>query len=141
MGHDSIAIVDFGGMFAHLFATKVRRLKVLAEIRQPDDPVEAFQGFKGVILVGGPGESQGFDKAIFGLDVPILGCGFGHLEMARFYGGSVGPSPLSWGHSDLKIVADHPLVDGFVGPVWSSQQDVVTSVGPEFAKLAATVCK
>ncbi len=141
MGHDSIAIVDFGGMFAHLIATKVRRLKVLAEIRQPDDPVEAFQGFKGVILAGGPGESQGFNKAIFGLDVPILGCGFGHLEMARFYGGSVGPSTLSWGHSDLKIVADHPLVNGFVGPVWSSQRDVVTSVGPEFAKLAATVCK
>ena len=60
--------------------------------------------------------------------------------MARFYGGSVGPSTLSWGHSDLKIVADHPLVDGFVGPVWSVSK-MVTSVGPEFAKLAATVCK
>ena len=52
--HDRIAVIDFGGQYAHLIATKVRRLHVLAEIRQPDDPIEAFDGYRGVILSGSP---------------------------------------------------------------------------------------
>jgi GMP synthase (glutamine-hydrolysing) len=45
MKHDVIAVIDFGGQYAHLIATKVRRAaKVLAEIRQPEDPVSAFAG-------------------------------------------------------------------------------------------------
>ncbi len=47
MSDAQIAVIDFGGQYAHLIATKVRRQGVLAEIRQPDDPVEAYSGFKG----------------------------------------------------------------------------------------------
>ena len=57
--HDRIAVVDFGGQYAHLIATKVRRQRVLAEIRQPDDPVEAFEGMKGIILSGSPSLASG----------------------------------------------------------------------------------
>jgi len=35
---DRIAVVDVGGQYAHVIATKVRRQRVLAEIRQPEDP-------------------------------------------------------------------------------------------------------
>ena len=55
-----IIVLDFGGQYAPLIATKVRAARVLAEIRQPDDPVEAFEGFKGIILSGSPAlASQG----------------------------------------------------------------------------------
>ena len=54
MQHDAIAVVDFGGQYAHLIATKVRRLGVLAEIRQPEDSIEAFAPFKGIIVSGSP---------------------------------------------------------------------------------------
>jgi dihydrofolate reductase len=37
---------------AHLIATKVRRLQVLAEIRQPEDPIDLFARYKGLILSG-----------------------------------------------------------------------------------------
>jgi len=42
MQHDTIAVIDFGGQYAHLIATKIRRHGVRAEIRQPEDPVEAY---------------------------------------------------------------------------------------------------
>ncbi|HET6268438.1 MAG TPA: glutamine-hydrolyzing GMP synthase, partial [Acidobacteriota bacterium] len=78
MKHDGIAVVDFGGQYAHLIATKVRRLHVYAEILQPEDPVERFAPFKGIILSGSPslsafGEDSEYDKRIYDLPIPILG--------------------------------------------------------------------
>ena len=54
MAHDSIAVIDFGGQYAHLIATKVRRRGVHAEIRQPEDPIDAFHGYRGIIISGSP---------------------------------------------------------------------------------------
>ena len=88
MSHHRIAVVDFGGQYAHLIAAKVRAAQVLAEIRQPDDPITAFEGFQGIILSGSPslsslGEDSAWTKAVLDLDVPILGFCFGHQEIAQ----------------------------------------------------------
>lgn len=146
MQHDAIAVVDFGGQYAHLIATKVRRQRVLAEIRQPEDPIEAFRGYKGIILSGSPslashGEDSDYTKAIYDLDVPILGFCFGHQEIAKHYGGTVVHGGREWGHADMRIVRDHPLFAG-VGAqarVWMSHFDSVTAVGPDFEELGYTM--
>jgi len=140
--HDAIAVVDFGGQYAHLIATKIRRLHVLAEIRQPDDPVEAFAGFKGIIISGSPslssaGEDSAYNKAIYDLDVPILGFCFGHQEIAKHYGATVVEGGKEWGRADLEIVKPHPLFTG-LGPietVFMSHNDTVVSLGPDFEEL------
>ena len=139
MTHDKIAVVDFGGQYAHLIATKVRRLHVLAEIRQPDDPIEAFAGYKGIILSGSPslssfGEDSGYTKAIYDLDLPILGFCFGHQEIAKHYGGQVAHGGREWGYADLHLTREHPLFAGLsmIEPVWMSHYDSVTAVGPDF---------
>ena len=140
--HDKIAVVDFGGQYAHLIATKVRRLRVLAEIRQPEDPIEAFAPYKGIILSGSPsfsafGEDSGYTKAIYDLDIPILGFCFGHQEIAKHYGGTVVHGGREWGHADLHILRDHPLFAGLgtVEQVWMSHFDSVVSVGEGFEEL------
>ena len=145
MSHDKIAVVDFGGQYAHLIATKVRRLKVLAEIRQPEDPVEAFAPYRGIILSGSPslsafGEDSAYDKAIYDLDVPILGFCFGHQEIAKHYGGTVVHGGREWGHADLQLTREHPLFAGLgpVEPVWMSHFDSVTAVGSGFEELGRT---
>jgi GMP synthase (glutamine-hydrolysing) len=145
MPHDAIAVVDFGGQYAHLIATKVRRLRVLAEIRQPEDPTDAFRRYKGIILSGSPslsafGEDSAYNKAIYDLDVPIFGFCFGHQEIAKHYGGTVTHGGREWGPADLHIVADSPVFKG-LGPterVWMSHFDSVTSVGPGFEETGYT---
>ncbi len=144
--HDTIAVVDFGGQYAHLIATKVRRLRVLAEIRQPEDPIEMFSGYKGIILSGSPsfssfGEDSGYTKAIYDLDTPILGFCFGHQEIAKHYGGQVVHGGREWGRASLHIVRDHPLFRGLapVEPVFMSHFDSVVSVGEGFEELGYTM--
>ena len=144
--HDKIAVIDFGGQYAHLIATKVRRSRVLAEIRQPEDPVEAFAGYKGIILSGSPslssfGEDSAYTKAIYDLDIPILGFCFGHQEIAKHYGGAVVNGKQEWGRADLHLTREHPLFAGLdpVQQVWMSHFDSVTAVGPDFEELGYTV--
>ena len=146
MQHDRIAVVDFGGQYAHLIATKVRRHHVLAEIRQPEDPVEAFDGVKGVILSGSPslsshGEDAAWNKAILDLDAPIVGFCFGHQEIAKHYGGEVVHGGREWGRADLHLRRAHPLFEGLgeVEQVWMSHFDSVSSLGPEFEELGWSI--
>lgn len=143
--HDAIGVVDFGGQYAHLIATKVRRHRVLAEICQPDDPIERFSGFKGLILSGSPslssrGEDSGYTRAIYDLDIPILGICFGHQEVAKHYGGVVVHGGREWGRANLHVIRAHPLFEG-LGPVeqvWMSHFDSVVSLGPDFEELGWT---
>ncbi|MBU8870930.1 MAG: glutamine-hydrolyzing GMP synthase [Gemmatimonadales bacterium] len=146
MQHDAIAVIDFGGQYAHLIATKVRRANVLAEIRQPEDPIEAFADYRGIILSGSPslasfGEDSGYNKAIYDLDVPILGFCFGHQEIAKHYGGQVVHGKQEWGHANLHIAREHELFAGLekVEQVWMSHFDSVTGIGPDFEELGYSV--
>jgi len=145
MTHDAIAVIDFGGQYAHLIATKIRRLHVLAEIRQPEDPTEVFRRYKGLILSGSPslsafGEDSAYNKAIYDLDVPIFGFCFGHQEIAKHYGGTVVHGGREWGPADLQVVADSPIFKGLdrTERVWMSHFDSVTSVGPGFEEVGYT---
>lgn len=142
--HDRIAVVDFGGQYAHLIATKVRRQRVLAEIRQPDDPVEAFDGMKGIILSGSPslasGDEGGFNHAILDLPVPILGFCFGHQEIAKRYGGAVQHCRSEYGPARLEVTGETPIFAGLPREqtVWMSHQDTVVSVGGGFAEIGVS---
>jgi GMP synthase (glutamine-hydrolysing) len=146
MEHDRIAVIDFGGQYAHLIASKVRRLGVLGEIRQPEDPNEAFAGYRGIIISGSPslasqGEDSAYNKGIYDLEVPIIGFCFGHQEIAKHYGGEIEYAGREWGKADLHLTREHRLFKGLesVQPVWMSHNDSVVSVGPEFEELGRTV--
>ena len=142
MDHDKIAVIDFGGQYAHLIATKVRRQGVLAEIRQPEDPVEAFSGYRGIIVSGSPslashGEDSDYTKSVYDLDLPMLGLCFGHQEIAKHYGGQVIHGGRQWGRSNFHLTGEHEIFHG-LGPVeqvWMSHYDSVSEVGPEFREL------
>ena len=102
--HDAIAVVDFGGQYAHLIATKVpidagpRRHPAARGCHR------ALSPYKGIILSGSPalssqGEDSAYNKAIYDLAVPILGFCFGHQEIAKHYGGAVVHGGREWGQA------------------------------------------
>lgn len=145
MKHDAIAVIDFGGQYAHLIATKVRRHRVYAEIRQPEDTLEKFEGFKGIIISGSPalssqGEDSEYNKQIFDLDLPILGFCFGHQEIAKHYGGKVIHGGREWGRATLRVTRDHVLFEGLPKEqqVWMSHFDSVVGLGEDFFELGTS---
>ncbi|MBI5529731.1 MAG: glutamine-hydrolyzing GMP synthase [Deltaproteobacteria bacterium] len=146
MRHDAIAVIDFGGQYAHLIATKVRRARVLAEIRQPEDPIEAFRSYKGIIISGSPalsshGEDSAYNKWIYELGIPILGFCFGHQEIAKHYGGTVVHGGREWGNANFRIIKKgHPLFSGLgeIEQVFMSHFDSVASVGQGFEEYGTS---
>ncbi|HYV85689.1 MAG TPA: glutamine-hydrolyzing GMP synthase [Patescibacteria group bacterium] len=138
----AIAVLDFGGQYAHLIATKVRALGVLAEIRDPDDPVGSYAGYRGLILSGSPSlsahdEDSGWTRAVLDLEVPVLGFCFGHQEIAKHAGGAVEHTRREYGPATLHVVGRSPLFEGLASEelVWMSHGDTVTRLAGGFVEI------
>jgi len=140
---DKIAVIDFGGQYAHLIANKIRRLHVLAEIRQPEDPTDLFAQYRGIIFSGSPAfsahdQDSDWNKGVFDLEIPILGFCFGHQEIAKHYGGKVEQRGREFGPAEIEIYRESPIFKG-LGPretVWMSHNDTVTEIPEGFVELA-----
>jgi GMP synthase (glutamine-hydrolysing) len=149
MTHDTIAVIDFGGQYAHLIANKVRRLNVLAEILQPEDPLEKFARYKGIIISGSPAlasqgdEAESYDHRIYDLPIPILGFCFGHQEIAQHYGGQVEHCKREYGPATLKVQGESPIFRGLQAEetVWMSHGDTVTVLPQGFFEIGVSLAQ
>ncbi len=142
MPRDAIAVLDFGGQYVHLIATKIRALGVFAEIREPDDPVDSFRRYKGIILSGSPSlsardEDSGWSRGVLDLGLPVLGFCFGHQEIAKHAGGAVEHTRREYGPATLHIQAESTLFQGLSPTelVWMSHGDTVTRLPEGFVEL------
>ncbi len=140
--HDRIAVLDFGGQYVHLIATKIRRLRVRTEIVDPLAPIDELRRYNGIILSGSPalstlGEGSDYTHEIYDLPVPILGLCYGHQEIARHYGGTIEHTRREYGPARLRIVAEHPIFAGLDRDqiVWMSHGDSVTKLPAGFVEL------
>ena len=142
MQHDTIAVIDFGGQYAHLIATKLRRLGVRSVITDPKDPLSAYDGLRGIILSGSPalasqGEESDYNKQIFDLDIPLLGLCFGHQQIVQHYGGQVEFAQREYGRASLYRVTPSPITEGLADEeqVFMSHGDSVVSVPDGFVEV------
>ena len=144
---DRIAVLDFGGQYAHLIANRIRRLGVYSEIVRSSTGAGELTGFKGIIFSGSPfscldAGSPRFDTAILDLNVPILGLCYGHQILMRHLGGSVGKGNVhgEYGRASMTRRENSPLFAGLdrTEPVWMSHGDMVMSLPEGFDVIGST---
>jgi GMP synthase (glutamine-hydrolysing) len=150
--HDTIAVVDNGGQFTHLIATKIRNaINVKSIIVDPESDPGELEDVKGLILSGSPSsiyddDRPGFNRALFEIDVPVLGLCYGLHLIARHYGGQVeGATVREYGHAMMDITTAGErggggLLSGLSSPeqVWMSHGDSVSSLPDGFVTIGST---
>ncbi len=143
-----IAVLDFGGQYAHLICRRVRSLGVYSGLLPHDTPLTELKakGVAGAILSGGPASvytngAPAADPGIFGGDVPLLGICYGYQLMVTAHGGEVGRAERrEYGRSKVRVVAGGGLFDGFGKEdlvCWMSHSDSATRI-PKTMQVLAT---
>ena len=141
-----IAVLDFGGQYAHLIANRIRRLGVYAEILQSDTHPRKLRDVEGVVLSGGPAsvydpDAPPFHEEVLELGAPVLGICYGHQLMAHVLGGEVRPGGTrEYGMARLEVIEEDEVLRG-LGPtetVWMSHGDQVVRPPEGFRVLART---
>ncbi|HAI98250.1 TPA: glutamine-hydrolyzing GMP synthase [Candidatus Peribacteria bacterium] len=143
----SIIILDFGGQYAHLIASRVRRLGAYSEIRDPETKASALKDAAGIILSGGPQSvydpgSPAGDPKIFSLDIPVMGICYGLQWMTKALGGEVkqgavkeyGPMVIEKVGSGGTLLEDCP--QRFTA--WMSHGDEAKVLPKGFTKIATS---
>ncbi len=149
----SIVILDFGGQYAHLIASRIRRFGFKAYILPADTKAQVLRNVAGIILSGGPqsvyeaGSPQA-DPAILDLDIPVLGLCYGHQWLAQALGGTVAPGAVKeYGPVMLTRVQsakvgtyESALFEGLpkAFTVWMSHGDEVKTLPAGFMTIAST---
>ncbi len=146
MEHEKVAVLDFGGQYAHLIANRIRRLGVYSEIKDPETSIDDLRKYKGIILSGGPmsvyaDAAPHCDPGIFELGVPVLGICYGHQLMQHLLGGEVkGGKAKEYGMADLVLKQPVGLFGGIKDKsrVWMSHGDSVSTAADGFVEAGTT---
>ncbi|MBW0434667.1 glutamine-hydrolyzing GMP synthase [Leptospira yasudae] len=145
-----IAVVDFGGQYAHLIASRIRRLGAYTEILSNEEPLSNYKKYAGIILSGGPEsvyepDSPTISTEIFELGIPVLGICYGHQLIMKLLGGVVERSGTGeYGPASLELHVSNgnslSLLKNFVGgeQVWMNHADEVVKLPSGFTRIASS---
>ncbi|MGC4116878.1 MAG: glutamine-hydrolyzing GMP synthase [Myxococcales bacterium] len=160
-GRQTLAVLDYGGQYAHLIARRVRALGVYAEIFAPKRfKPEENPDVIGVIFSGSPRSVRPAVPPLPSPDVeevlplllahqagkpgalPVLGLCFGHQLMATAFGGAVekGGGAREYGVAEARRDTGSRLFAGLGTSerVWMSHGDHVAKLPPGFKVSAST---
>ncbi len=142
---DKIAVLDFGGQYAHLIANRVRRLNVYSEILDSNTPAKKLKEYKGIIMSGGPNsvyakDAPTCDPELFHIGVPILGICYGLQLMVYKRGGKVDQGEVKeYGTASVKFAKKEGVFKDMQDSevVWMSHGDEVKEL-PEGMEIVGS---
>jgi GMP synthase (glutamine-hydrolysing) len=138
-----IIVINNYGQTCHLIHRAVRDMEQEVELVKNTSSIEYIlsRNPDGLILSGGPTleRSGNCDQYVKELELPILGICLGHQVMAKTFGGSVSTGAAGgYAAVDIEIIDEDDIFKG-IGPktvVWASHADEVSSLPPDFVRLA-----
>ncbi|PCJ16086.1 MAG: glutamine-hydrolyzing GMP synthase [Candidatus Cloacimonadota bacterium] len=141
-----IAILDFGGQYAHLIATRFRSFGVFTQIYDSDISIDKLDSVKGIVLSGGPqsvfsDDSLKIDSKIFKMKIPTLAICFGHQITSHTLGGIVSKGVKGeYGPALLRVEKESLIFKdvSLESKVWMSHFDEVTKIPNNFEIIAST---
>lgn len=141
-----VYVLDCGGQYCHLIASRIRQHSALSKVVPCDVAASSLRATAGAIIVSGGPESvfdpgsRRVDKAVWSLDVPILGICYGCQMLCQDLGGVVEASAVGeFGEAKLEFDREAcRLLPASMGVVWMSHQDRVVEMPPGFVTVGAT---
>ncbi len=139
-------VVNNHGQFNHLISRALRDLdieqKLIANTTLPEDVED---GCRGIILGGGPDLTRaGRCAEYLDLNLPVLGICLGLHIIATAFDGEVKPGQMGgYGAVEISVVDEDSILKGYPGSmqVWASHADEVTTLPPDFVRLAtSSIC-
>ncbi len=144
-----IIVVNNYGQFCHLIHRAVRDLDHEVEIVENTSSMEEILSKEpdGLILSGGPALERAGNCLIYvkEMDLPVLGICLGHQVMAQAFGGMVRTGAAGgYAAVEIEVLDEDDILKG-LGPrtsVWASHADEVSSLPPDFIRLARSrICE
>lgn len=143
-----ILIIDFGSQYNQLIARRVREQHVYCQIEPPGIDLDVIKALRpeGIILSGGPASiydagSPRVNRAVFDLNIPVLGICYGMQYMVDTLGGEVvGADKREYGFAELSIRDASGIFFGIDRQTrcWMSHGDSIGSLPFGFKTTAST---
>ena len=147
MENEKVIVLDFGGQYNQLIARRVRDLNVYCELLPFNVSIERIKALnpKGIIFTGGPNsvyddKAPHIDKAIFDLNIPILGICYGCQLIAYTLGGEVKHAETrEYGKQQAKLEKSLLFKDiPGKSQVWMSHTDYINKIPQGFKIVGYT---
>lgn len=150
MKNDLILVIDFGGQYNQLIARRVRDNNVYCEVRPYTIKLVEIKALNpiGIIFTGGPNSvylenAPHIDRAVFELNIPVLGICYGAQLMAQLLDGKVlsKAEAKEYGKTETSFDISSKLFTSLPkeATTWMSHTDYIEALPQGFRATATTL--
>ena len=146
--NQTVLVIDFGAQYSEVIARRIRECNVYCEVLPWNTPITFIQSKNpiGIIFSGGPHsvyeiDAPTIDKAVFDLNIPILGICYGMQLMVSLLNGEVVPAKeREYGKAITSFHSSCPLFKNLPSKsvTWMSHGDYIKEMPKGFKVAAST---
>ena len=146
--NQTVLVIDFGAQYSEVIARRIRECNVYCEVLPWNTPITIIQSKNpiGIIFSGGPHsvyeiDAPTIDKAVFDLNIPILGICYGMQLMVSLLNGEVvAANEREYGKAITSFHSTCPLFKNLPSKsiTWMSHGDYIKEMPKGFKVAAST---